>query len=169
VGLLKPDKGVHVLVDAYEGLDTDLPLVIVGDSPDGGIYVQQLKSTQDRRIRFLGYVYGKAAQQLFANCYIYVQPSLMEGNSPALMSAMACGRCVVVSDIEQNLETIGTAGVAFRCGDPQSLRQTLAGLLNASERVNSLGRQARERIDTTYNWDIVVNELERLYSVVSSQ
>jgi glycosyltransferase involved in cell wall biosynthesis len=169
VGLLKPDKGVHILVEAYEGLDTDLPLVIVGDSPDGGPYVQQLKSTRDRRIRFLGYVYGKAAQQLFANCYIYVQPSLMEGNSPALMSAMACGRCVVVSDIEQNLETIGATGVAFRCGDGLSLRQTLTGLLNAPEQVYALGRQARERIDTTYNWDIVVNELEKLYRTAGSR
>ena len=168
VGLLKPDKGVHTLVKAYEDLDTDLPLVIVGDSPDGGAYVQQLKSTSDKRIRFLGYVYGKAAQQLFANCRIYVQPSLMEGNSPSLMSAMACGRCVVVSDIEQNLETVGGAGKAFRCGDPLSLRQMLKELLNSPAQVQALGEKAYERIRTVYNWDVVVDELERLYLRISN-
>ncbi len=34
-------------------------------------------------MRFLGFVYAQAARQLFANCYIYVQPSVVEGNSPA--------------------------------------------------------------------------------------
>ena len=167
VGLLKPDKGVHILIKAYEKLKTDIPLVIVGDSPDGGPYVEQLKSTPDKRIHFLGYVYGKAAQQLFANAMIYIQPSLMEGNSPALMNAMACGRCVVVSDIDQNLETIGDAGVPFRCNDPESLRETLARLLNDPERIQSLGSQAQRRIETTYTWDTVVDQLEKLYLQLS--
>jgi glycosyltransferase involved in cell wall biosynthesis len=163
VGLLRPDKGVHVLVEAYEKLDTDIPLIIVGDSPDGGTYVEQLKSTTDERIHFLGYVYGKAAQQLFANAMIYIQPSLMEGNSPALMSAMACGRCVVASDIDQNLETMGDAGAPFRCNDPASLREVLARLLSDPERIESLGSKARRRIETTYVWDAVVDRLEKLY------
>jgi glycosyltransferase involved in cell wall biosynthesis len=163
VGLLKPDKGVHVLIEAYEKLNTDIPMIIVGDSPDGGTYVEHLKSTPDKRIHFLGYVYGKAAQQLFANAMIYIQPSLMEGNSPALMSAMACGRCVVVSDIDQNLETIGEAGLSFRSNDPDSLRNVLAQLLNSPGRIQSLGSKARERIETTYTWDVVVDRLEQLF------
>jgi glycosyltransferase involved in cell wall biosynthesis len=163
VGLLKPDKGVHILINAYEKLHTDIPLIIVGDSPDGGTYVEQLKSTSDKRIHFLGYVYGKAAQQLFANALIYIQPSLMEGNSPALMSAMACQRCVVVSDIDQNLETVGEAGLSFRSNDPDSLRNVLAQLLNNPGKIKVLGSKARERIETTYTWDAVVDQLEQLY------
>lgn len=163
VGLLRPDKGVHILIKAYEKLSTDIPLVIVGDSPDGGMYVKQLKSTADKRVHFLGYVYGKAAQQLFANAMIYIQPSLMEGNSPALMSAMACKRCAVVSDIDQNLETLGEAGLSFRSNDPNSLHDVLAQLLNNSEKIWMVGSKARERIETTYTWDVVVDQLEKLY------
>ena len=167
VGLLKPDKGVHILIKAYEKLNTDIPLIIVGDSPDGGPYIEQLKSTPDKRIHFLGYVYGKAAQQLFANAMIYIQPSLMEGNSPALMSAMACGRCVVVSDIGQNLETIGEMGLSFRSNDPESLRNVLVQLLSDPEKIQSLGSKAKRRIETTYTWDAVVDQLEKLYLELS--
>jgi len=113
VGMLRPDKGVHLLIEAYRQLDTEVPLVIVGENPDDPAYVKSLKEASDERVKFLGYQYGTEAQQLFANCMIYVQPSVMEGNSPALMSAMACGRCVVVNGIEQNRETIGNAGIAF--------------------------------------------------------
>ena len=166
VGLLKPDKGVHILVDAYKELSTRMPLVIVGDSPDKGEYLQNLKRSADERIKFLGYVYGRAAQQLFANCYLYVQPSLMEGNSPALMSAMACSRCVVVSNIEQNLETIGEAGISFKSGDPGDLRLALTNLLENPDMVDSLGQKARERINCYYNWDVVVEQLSDLYQKI---
>lgn len=163
VGLLKPDKGVHILVEAYKELSTRMPLVIVGDSPDKGEYLHNLKRSADERIKFLGYMYGRAAQQLFANCYLYVQPSLMEGNSPALMSAMACSRCVVVSDIEQNRETIGEAGFSFQSGNCEDLQKVLSGLLENPDVVDRMGQKARERINSYYNWEVVVDQLNDLY------
>jgi glycosyltransferase involved in cell wall biosynthesis len=166
VGMLRPDKGVHLLVDAYSKLDTDIPLVIVGENPDDPAYVQGLKDKSDERVKFVGYRYGLEARQLFANCLIYVQPSVMEGNSPALMSAMATGRCVVVNGIEQNRETIGEAGVAFEAGNADDLRRQLELLLNDPERIRCLGDQARQRIETVYNWERVVDKLERLYETL---
>jgi len=163
VGLLRPDKGVHLLLEAYAGLKTAVPLVIVGDDPDHGEYAESLKRTPDGRVRFLGYAYGQAARQLFANCLVYVQPSVMEGNSPALMSAMACGRCVVASDIAQNRETVGEAGLTFRSQDAQDLSQVLAGALATPERARQFGSAALERINTVYNWDRVIDQLEALY------
>jgi glycosyltransferase involved in cell wall biosynthesis len=163
VGMLRPDKGVHILIEAYNGLDTSLPLVIVGDDPDNPDYVNSLKTKADHRVRFLGYQYGLAARQLFANCLIYVQPSVMEGNSPALMSAMACGRCVVVNGIPQNIETIGDAGVAYNSGDAADLRSALAGLIGDPVRIEELGQRARRRIERVYNWETVVDQLEQLY------
>jgi glycosyltransferase involved in cell wall biosynthesis len=163
VGMLRPDKGVHLLVEAYRGLETDVPLVIVGDNPDDPDYVRTLKAAADGRVRFLGYQYGAAARQLFANCLIYVQPSVMEGNSPALMSAMACGRCVVVNGIAQNLETIGDAGVACTPNDAADLRTKLAALLADPAGARRLGEMAKNRIEQVYNWDAVVDQLEALY------
>ena len=167
VGMLKPDKGVHLLIEAYKGLETTMPLVIVGDGPDEPQYVRCLKEMASKNVRFLGFVYGQAARQLFANCYVYVQPSVMEGNSPALMSAMACGRCVAVNGIDQNIETIGDAGVAFAPNDVVSLREVLVALIQDSARVRVLGRKARQRIEQVYNWEVVVGQLEQMYTKVA--
>ena len=166
VGLLKPDKGVHVLLEAYRRVRTALPLIIVGDSPDAGDYAQRLKSTSDGRVRFAGYVYGSDVQQLFANCLLYVQPSLMEGNSPALMTAMGYGRAVVTSDIEQNAETVGEAGATFVSGDAISLAQVLTQLICDAQEVERLGGLARERIATVYSWDRSTDRLDHLYRQV---
>lgn len=160
VGMLRPDKGVHLLIEAYSNLDTDVPLVIVGDTFDQLEYKQALIDAADERVHFLGYRYGQEVQQLFANCKIYVQPSIMEGNSPALMSAMACGRCVVVNGIEQNRETIGDAGIAFAEGNADDLRTVLAKLLADQDYVDSLGARARQRIIDCYSWDNTVDRLQ---------
>ncbi len=164
VGMLHPDKGVHLLLEAYAKLDVDIPLVIVGDNPDDPTYVCSLKDNCDHRVKFLGYQYGLAARQLFANCLIYIQPSIMEGNSPALMSAMACGRCVVVNGIPQNRETIGDAGVAFEQGNVADLRKKLQDLLTDHGRIATLGLLARQRIADVYDWEKVINELEEVYA-----
>lgn len=169
VGMLRPDKGVHLLINAYTRLETDIPLVIVGDNPDDLAYVQGLKDAANEHVHFLGYQYGDTAQQLFANSMIYVQPSVMEGNSPALMSAMACGRCVVVNGIPQNRETIGDAGLAFEAGDSDDLRRILAELLADPARIAEMGRQARQRIVDVYNWERVVDQLEHMYAQVGCQ
>ena len=168
VGMLRPDKGVHLLIEAYGGLDTDLPLVIVGDNPDDPEYVRSLKEIADSRVRFVGYQYGSAARQLYANCLIYIQPSIMEGNSPSLMSAMACGRCVVVNGIEQNRETIGEAGIAFKAGDSSDLAHVLDQLLRDQGRIQKLGCDARHRIDTIYNWETVIDRLEDVFTTLST-
>jgi glycosyltransferase involved in cell wall biosynthesis len=135
----------------------------VGENPDDPTYVENLKARSDSRVKFLGYRYGEEARQLFANCLIYVQPSVMEGNSPALMSAMACGRCVVVNGIEQNRETIGDAGIAFQAGDAGDLRIQLENLISDTKRIETLGSLARERINTVYNWERVVDQLEEVF------
>lgn len=166
VGMLRPDKGVDLLLRAYRELNTEVPLAIVGDNPDDPVYVQSLRELSDSRVRFLGFRYGEAAQQLFAHCMIYVQPSLVEGNSPALMSAMACGRPVVVNGIPQNRETIGESGLACAPGNSADLRRILADLLADAARREELGAAARQRIETHYNWDSVVDQLEWLYQGV---
>lgn len=166
VGMLKPDKGVHLLIEAYNKMKSDVPLVIVGDNPDNKDYVNKLKEMSNGRVKFLGFQYGMAARQIFANSLIYVQPSLMEGNSPALMSAMACGRCVVVNGIEQNRETIGDAGIPFEAGSTESLCQQLDMLLNNRDLIQQYGQKAYDRILNVYNWERVVDELEQLYTHV---
>lgn len=163
VGMLRPDKGVHLLVEAYSQMETDIPLVIVGENPDDPEYVNSLKEMANDNVKFVGYQYGMTARQLFANCLIYIQPSVMEGNSPALMSAMSCGRCVVVNGIEQNRETIGDAGIAFEPGNVADLRRHLEQLLQNPERIKQLGAASYDRILTVYNWERVIDELESLY------
>ena len=163
VGRLVREKGVHHLIKAFEMTDTDLQLAIVGDNPHNRTYVESLKATTDPRIRFLGFVYGKGYQRLCNNAYLYVQPSDVEGTSPALLGAMGFANCVVVSDIPENLETIGDAGVSFERGNPLSLKEQLETLIGQPQLVREYGQRARARVESVYSWDRIAEDVERLY------
>lgn len=101
VGRLVQEKGVHYLVEAFGKIKTDFELVIVGGDPYGKEYESFLRKKANGNTKFLGYVYGKDFQNLCKGAYLYVTPSDLEGTSPALLTAMALGKCVLVSDIPE--------------------------------------------------------------------
>ena len=106
IGRIVPEKGVRELIDAYEKLKTDLPLVIVGDdSPTP--YRNQIWARKSDRVRLLGYQYGRICDQLLAHARMYVSASMLEGTSPSLLSAMSAGVCCLVNGIPENRSTAG--------------------------------------------------------------
>jgi glycosyltransferase involved in cell wall biosynthesis len=162
VGRLVPEKGIHHLLEAYARVDTDLPLVIVGDDPDGK-YVARLKEIADERVRFVGYVYGPPLAAFFAGAYLYVQPSTLEGLSIALLEAMSHGAGVLASDIPANVEALGDAGFYFPGGDVAALTRRLPELIASPDAVAEKGREAGRRVADLYSWDEVARRTAAVY------
>lgn len=162
VAAIVPDKGVHVLVDAYEKLDTDVPLVIVGDTPYATEYKAKVQGTTDKRIRFLGYIYGQEYRELLANCRLYIHPLIVDGTSPALLQAMAYGCCVIASDLPEIDGTLADAGLRFKSEDSDALRDHMETLLKNPAQSRQYGERARERIIQHFNWERVTDEYEQI-------
>jgi glycosyltransferase involved in cell wall biosynthesis len=167
VGRLKPEKGVHKLIQAFDGLKTDKMLAIVGDDPFSKEYIIALKSAKNDKVKFLGYVYGEHYRQLCSHAYLYATASEVEGTSPALVAAMGYGNCVVVNAIPENLETIGDAGVSFCKNDVADLRRRLQELIDHPGLVREYRIKAQKRVAEHYNWDAVTDQLEKLYGSLS--
>ena len=165
VGRLVPEKGVHHLVRAFTrlGIDSGLKLVLVGRDPYTSGYESSLRKIASNGVRFLGYVYGSDMENLFRGAYLYVTASELEGTSPALLSAMGFGNCVLASDIPENLETIGDAGMTFRNKDVGDLRAKMLQLLSNPRVVENYRSRAVERIAKLYSWDSVAERMEQLY------
>jgi glycosyltransferase involved in cell wall biosynthesis len=164
VGRLVYEKGVHYLVEAFRKIKTDFKLVIIGGDPYGKEYEFFLRKNANENTRFLGYVYGKDYENLCRGAYLYVTPSELEGTSPALLTAMAMGKCVLVSDIPENLETIGDAGFSFRHGDCEDLKEKLQFLLANPEIVDRTKWKAIDHVRENYDWNKITDQMERIYS-----
>jgi glycosyltransferase involved in cell wall biosynthesis len=122
LGRFSPEKGCHVLVEAYEKLDTDIKLVMAGATSYCDDYSRQLRSHASERIKMLDWVSGEALDELLTNAMVFVLPSDLEGLSLALLDAMGAGLCVLGSDVAENREAIDDAGSLFGVGTLQTWR-----------------------------------------------
>jgi glycosyltransferase involved in cell wall biosynthesis len=162
VGRLVPEKGIHLLLEAYRDVATELPLVVVGDDPHGK-YLERLKEEADGRVRFVGYVYGPPLAAFFAGSYLYVQPSTLEGLSIALLEAMSYGAGVLASDIPPNVEALADAGFYFPSGDVAALRERLRRLIASPDDVKAKGDEAARRVAELYSWEEVARRTAAVY------
>ena len=166
LGRLVPEKRPELLIEAFKGLGTDKRLVIAGGGSDTSEFEKSLHELAkgDRRILFTGFVTGEPLEELYSNAYAYVLPSDVEGMPMSLLEAMAYGRCCVTSDIPECADVLAGAGMTFERGDAESLRRILGGLLADIAKVAQLGDAARERVNSTYDWDSVVERTLAIYT-----
>ncbi len=161
---LVPEKGCHYLLQAYRQLQNpSKTLVIAGDSNYGDRYAAELKAQGNEQIHFLGFVKGRLLKELMSHAYIYVLPSEIEGLSTGLLEAMSYGNCVLVSDIEENLEAIGDSGVSFQSKNIEDLAAKLGYLTSHADVVDSYGQKARHYVQEHFDWDNVTTQFEALY------
>ena len=102
-------------------------------------------------------------KELWSNAYCVVQPSTMEGLSIALLEALSYGRCVLISDIPENMEVAEECAVSFRTKDVDDLKVKLERLIRHPEEVAQYGDRARAHIQRHYSWDNVAESTARLY------
>jgi glycosyltransferase involved in cell wall biosynthesis len=163
LGRFSPEKNCHLLIDAFEQIDTPVKLVLAGGGRSSDPYSQQLRRHASDRIVLLDYVSGNTFDEVLTNAMLFVLPSDLEGLSLALLEAMGAGLCVLVSDIPENLELVGGAGFAFRRGDVADLTRMLALLVQADSLRADAGRAARKRIEEQYLWPKITKEIEAAY------
>jgi glycosyltransferase involved in cell wall biosynthesis len=163
VGRLVPEKGVHFLCEAFRSIDTDMTLALAGGLSFSADYVQSLRRYEGDRVRMLDYVYGETLEELWSNAYLVVHPSTMEGLSIALLEALSYGRCVLLSDIPENMEVGADIAVPFHTQDVADLHSKLETLIRDPDRVREYERRARAHIADHYSWDTVAEQTEALY------
>jgi glycosyltransferase involved in cell wall biosynthesis len=163
VGRLTPEKGCHHLIEAYKKLNTKLKLVVVGGSSYTDEYVEALSKQANEDIMFLGYVFGDELRELYSNARLFVLPSEIEGLSISLLEAMSYGKCVVASDIPENLEVIEDCGFRFQSANTSDLARLLQELIENPDLVEEIGERARQRVLKEYNWDVIASQTEQLY------
>ena len=163
LGRFSPEKGCHLLVEAYEKLETDVKLVMAGGSSYCDNYSRELQTHAGERIKILEWVSGEALDELLTNAMMFVLPSDLEGLSLALLDAMGAGLCVLSSDVAENREAVEDAGFTFRRGDAADLADRLRFLIANPAVREAAGQAAKQRIREHYQWPQVAREIERVY------
>jgi len=163
LGRFSPEKGCHLLVEAFEQLETEAQLVMAGASSYCDGYSCELRQHASDRIRILDWVSGETLDELLTNAMLFVLPSDLEGLSLALLDAMGAGICVVTSDVPENREVMDGAGFTFQCGSAIDLAERLRFLIANPAVREAAGRAAKKRIREQYQWQRIAEDIEKAY------
>ena len=152
IGRFVKEKGIEFLIKNYSKIRTNVKLVIVGGNTVDKQYENKIVSMGNENIIFTGFLYGSDYESLLKFSLFYVSCSLLEGTSPSLLSAMAINGYALVSDLDENKETLKGSCETFKVGDPIDFSRKIE-LLFKNKKMDR--QKTFDIVNKYYNWDII--------------
>jgi glycosyltransferase involved in cell wall biosynthesis len=160
-GLMRPYKGIDVLLEAWRGID-DAELWIVGMPR---MNITPLRALAPPNVRFVSrFVTDDELPAYFRRADLVVLPYLEIDQSGVLFTALAFGKPLLLSDVG-GFPEIAAVGAArtVPAGDPAALRNALRELLGDPAALAAMAGRARAAADGPYAWDTVARQTLDLY------
>jgi glycosyltransferase involved in cell wall biosynthesis len=164
---LRPEKDLATLIDAFalvRNLQPDLKLTIVGSGDQlPGLERRARDAGVEQQCHFEPAT--PAVAEWLSRIDIFVLPSRSEALSNSLMEAMACGCCVVASDVGGNPELVSDrdTGVLFRAGDAHGLAEALRLVITDPALRARLAESGRRHIRSTFGVDRAAARMGEMY------
>ncbi|HEX4563584.1 MAG TPA: glycosyltransferase family 4 protein [Solirubrobacteraceae bacterium] len=160
-GLLRPYKGLDVLIDAWRGIE-GAELWVVGMAR---MDTTALHAAAPANVRFLERFVSEAElRACFESADVVVLPYREIDQSGVLFTALAFAKPLVLSDAG-GFPEIAAAGAALTvpAGDARALHSALDELLSDRARREQMARCAGELARSEYSWDAIAARTLALY------
>lgn len=153
----------------------NIPLLLIGQSPDNSLFQAYIKSAYKADIHFLTNMPDDLVTNIYQGATMLLYPSLAEGFGWPIAEAMACG-CPVITTNEPPMTEVG-ANTAFYIEKRPLSEHNYSEWLNAGseviEKVNSLDGNARNKVIQNgrkmvekFNTEEALKKIENIYSKI---
>jgi glycosyltransferase involved in cell wall biosynthesis len=169
LGRLSWKKNLLVLLDAIASVP-DARLILAGndDEAHAGQLQERIDALQlQGRVTLLARsVSGADKEALFANCALFVLPSLSENFGNTALEAMARGKAVVVSAGCGVADLVREAEAGIVCApDAKDLAAAINSLLHDDARSTAMGERGRALAKARYGWPSIAHAMDAAYAV----
>ncbi|EJQ43717.1 hypothetical protein IEQ_05045 [Bacillus cereus BAG6X1-2] len=167
---MEPIKGMRYFIDSIPGIlkeHPDTTFIIIGDGSEQKKLRKKIRSQNinQSKVIFIGKVANVEIKKWMSLADIYVQPSLMEGSSIAIIEAMACSKAIVASMVGGNPDIIrhGESGLLVKPMSSLKLQEAVLYLLENPEICKKLGLRAKEKVENELNWVSLAEHITKIY------
>jgi glycosyltransferase involved in cell wall biosynthesis len=166
VGRLIPDNNSDIIVREFLKSNSKKKLVIVGDVPYKDKYAEKIKSLNDDRLIFTGYITDQdCLTELFCNCFAYIHGHEFGGTNPTMLQAMASGCAVLALDTQFTREMCDNEKHAVYFTKKEGhLKQIIENIENDYSLLEKLKETSRNRIIENYTWDHITDQYLTLFN-----
>ena len=163
-GLLRPYKGLELLLDAWRGIER-AELWIVGMPR---MDISPLRAVAPANVRFdARFISDAELRGYFRRADLVVLPYRAAEQSGVLFTALAFGKPLLVSDVGGFAELAATGAVrAFPAGDARALRAALQQLLAERTTRELLAERARGAARERFAWEDIAARTLTLYAAL---
>ncbi len=157
-------KGVDVLLDAFRNV-SGCELFIAGT----GELDSQLKEYAQKhgitdKVHFLGFMPEEQLRQAYADCDIFVLPSVVKSEAFGIvqLEAMVYGKPVINTNLPSGVPHVslhGETGLTVEPSDPKALADAIMKLATDKELREEYGKNAAERVKLCFNERNVIREI----------
>ena len=163
IARLEPENNIETILDGFAASATTDSFIVVGDfrTKYGKYLVAKYKTVRDK-ICFAGSIYDKTKiDALRYFCKIYFHGHSVGGTNPSLLEAMAAKSFIIAHDNRFNRTVLGAGNLFFKnSGQVKDYIQNC----NAANPLREKCIQANlEKIDQYYQWQIVIDDYEKLF------
>lgn len=177
VGRLVSAKGCHLLLEAMKEVlisHKQVKLLVVGSKwyadESSSSYIEELKNLANQMkgsIIFTSYVSLDEIPKYFAAADLFICPSKWkEPLARVHYEAMAAGLPIITTDRGGNSELFQHGKDALIIRDykePKAFTKAITRLLENPELAEKMGKLGRKKVEETYNFERVANDLELIY------
>jgi glycosyltransferase involved in cell wall biosynthesis len=160
-GLMRPYKGIDVLLDAWRGIE-DAELWITGMPR---MDISHLRAIAPPNVRFVPrFITDSELPAYFQRADLVVLPYREIDQSGVLFTALAFGKPLLLSDVGGFPEVAATgAARTVPAGDSDALRMALEELLGDPAALATLTSRARDAAEGKYAWGTIARRTLDLY------
>ncbi|GFP25041.1 L-malate glycosyltransferase [Candidatus Hakubella thermalkaliphila] len=168
VAYLTRRKGIDLLLKALAQVRITYPrvrLVVAGDGPERDP-LEGLASQLGLQavVRFLGHIEHRSIGGYYRKADIFCSPTLYEPFGQTILEAMASGLPVVASRVGAIPDLVTEdLGILFTKGDVRELAGALETLIGDEQKRVEMGKKARQRAESHYDWSQVVDRYLAIY------
>ncbi len=165
VARVSPEKNQYSLIKALMR-DTDIPIVLVGDTTDSPRYYQETRKIAERRdnVHFAGMIDHERLGYYYRKASLHVLPSLRESPGLVSLEALVNGCKVVVSSEPFCPFKTYFAGIATPV-NPLDLDSIRAGVLDELEKERDM-EEIKGQVKERFSWEIAARETYGAYETV---
>ena len=168
VGRHSPEKGIDVLISAFKKLKKEnTKLIIVGKGEFTPLY--KFLAGDSKNIIFTGVLSQKEIRPYYKAADVFVLSSVcFEAQGLTLMEAMAAGVPVISTKTGGSEELVkkGNAGLIVKPRDHTALKDAMEKLLKDPALRKKFGINGYNLIKAEYSWDIITENVEKIYNNV---
>lgn len=171
LGRLIPYKGLPYLIDAAAYFPDDYMMLIGGEGPLHESLHARIESVGlQSRVVLLGKIPQDELPAYYTACDLFCLPSVMKSEAFGIVQieAMSLGKPVVATEIEGSgtswVNADGVSGLNVPVRDSRALSEAIMEILSDSERYASFSIGARERFDSLFRIDRMIDNCVDLYT-----